>query len=230
MQDPMTDTSTTTPAAPATAELHSPVTPAQAPSKWAIHRRLYDWVLSFSHRKHSTTALFVLSFTESSFFPIPPDVLLMPLALGNRRKAFWFAAVCTVASVLGAIAGYFIGWGLWHLLEGFFYRYIPGFTPEQFAKVGELYEKYNFWIVFIAAFTPIPYKVITIAGGVFSITMPMFIIASIVGRGMRFFMVAGLMWLFGPPIVKFVDKYFNLLSILFTILLIGGFAVLKMMH
>lgn len=226
MPDPMTDTSI-----PNTTHVASDAAaPARPVSKWAIHRRLYDWVLSFSHRKHSTTALFLLSFAESSFFPIPPDVLLMPLALGNRRKAFWFAAVCTAASVLGAVVGYFIGWGLWHALAPFFYNYIPGFTPEQFARVGELYDQYNFWIVFVAAFTPIPYKVITIAGGVFAISMPAFVIASMIGRGMRFFLVAGLMWLFGPPIVKFVDKYFNLLSIVFTILLVGGFALLKMLH
>jgi membrane protein YqaA with SNARE-associated domain len=199
-------------------------------SKWAIHRRLYDWVLSFAHKKHSTTALAVLSFTESSFFPIPPDVLLMPLCLGNRRKAFWFATVCTIASVLGAVAGYAIGWGVWHAVDDVFYRYVPGFNEAQFKKVAALYEQYNFWIVFIAAFTPIPYKVITVAGGVFGINIPMFLVASLVGRGLRFFLVAGLMWKFGPPIVKFIDKYFNLLCVLFTILLIGGFAALKLMH
>ena len=199
-------------------------------SRWAIHRRMYDWVLGFAHHKHSTAALATLSFAESSFFPIPPDVLLMPLCLGNRRKAFWFATVCTIASVLGGIAGYAIGWGLWHLLANFFFTYVPGFTPQQFQRVGGLYEQYNFWVVFIAAFTPIPYKVITIAAGVFSISLPMFIIASVIGRALRFFLVAALMWKFGPPIVKFIDRYFNLLSIVFTLLLIGGFAVLKMMH
>ena len=128
-------------------------------SRWAIHRRLYDWVLSFAHHKHSTTALFTLSFAESSFFPIPPDVLLMPLCLGNRSKAFWFAAVCTIASVVGGLSGYAIGWGMWGALDQFFYNHIPGFTEVQFNKVAVLYENYNFWVVFIAAFTPIPYKV-----------------------------------------------------------------------
>ena len=199
-------------------------------SRWAIHRRMYDWVIGFAHHKHSTMALATLSFIESSFFPIPPDVLLMPLCLGNRRKAFWFAAVCTIASVLGGVAGYAIGWGFWHALDEFFYRYIPGFTPEQFNKVAGLYERYNFWVVFVAAFTPIPYKVITIAAGVFGIGMPMFIVASAIGRGLRFFLVAGLMWKFGEPIVKFIDRYFNLLCIAFTVLLIGGFAVLKLVR
>ena len=199
-------------------------------SRWAIHRRMYDWVLGFAHHRHSTAALATLSFAESSFFPIPPDVLLMPLCLGNRRRAFWFATVCTVASVLGGLAGYAIGWGLWEATSSFFYNYVPGFTEDKFQHVGGLYERYNFWVVFIAAFTPIPYKVITIAGGVFHINLPMFIVASIVGRGLRFFLVAGLMWKFGQPIVTFIDKYFNLLSIVFTLLLIGGFAVMKLLH
>lgn len=199
-------------------------------SRWAIHRRMYDWVLGFAHHRHSTAALAVLSFAESSFFPIPPDVLLMPLCLGNRRRAFWFAAVCTVASVVGGVAGYLIGWGVWEVLSDFFFRYVPGFTPKNFAKVEILYQQYDFWIVFIAAFTPIPYKVITIAGGVFGINMPMFLLASAIGRGLRFFLIAGLMWKFGAPIVRFIDKYFNLLAILFTVLLVGGFALLKLVH
>ena len=196
-------------------------------SKWAIHRRMYDWVLGFAHKKHATWALFLLSFAESSFFPIPPDVLLMPLALGNRKKAFWFATVCSIASVLGGLAGYAIGYLLWHAISGFFYNYIPGFTPAVFDKVATLYQNYDFWVVFVAAFTPIPYKVITIAAGVFTINLPMFIIASAIGRGLRFFLVAGLMWFFGERIVKFIDKYFNILSIVFTLLLVGGFVALK---
>lgn len=188
---------------------------------------MYDWVLSFAHSRHSTTALASLSIAESSFFPIPPDVLLIPLCLGKRSKALWFATVCTIASVLGGLFGYLIGWAFWGALADLFYRYIPGFTPEQFNKVADLYQQYNFWVVFIAAFTPIPYKIITIAGGVCAVNLPMFIIGSAVGRGLRFFLVAGMMWLFGEPIVKFMDKYFNLLSIIFTILLIGGFAVIK---
>lgn len=199
-------------------------------SKWAIHRRMYDWVLSFAHHKHSTLALFTLSFAESSFFPVPPDVLLGPLCLGNRRKAFWFAAVCTFASVIGGIAGYLIGWGLWEAIDSIIYQFVPGFTPEQFQRVSNLYGQYDIWIVFIAAFTPIPYKVITIAAGVCLINMPMFILASLIGRGLRFFMVAGLMWKFGPPIVKLIDKYFNLVCVIFTILLIAGIYALKFIH
>ncbi len=198
-------------------------------SRWAIHRRMYDWVLSFAHKKHSTAALFTLSFAESSFFPIPPDVLLMPMCLARRDKALWYATVCTVASVLGGVAGYCIGWGLWEAMSGFFYHYVPGFKPETFQKVEGLYQKYDFWVVFSAALTPIPYKVFTIAGGVFHIALLPFIIASIIGRGIRFFAEAGMMWYFGPKVLPLIDKYFNVLTLAFTVLLVGGFALIKLL-
>jgi len=202
--------------------------PAAKPvSKWAIHRRMYDWVLSFAHRKHSTAALFGLSFAESSFFPIPPDVLQIALTLERRDRAFFYATVSTVASVLGGMLGYLIGFAFWHAVSGFFFSYV--FKEEVFTKVQGLYQQYDFWCVFIAAFTPIPYKVFTIAGGVFEIGFPMFVLASIVGRGARFFIVAGLLWKFGEPMKAFIEKYFNLLSFLFAVVLIGAFALLKLL-
>ena len=233
----MTQPPTADPAPPAPA----PATPvddaerdaAAAPtvvSRWAIHRRMYDWVLSFAHHKHSTAALATLSFAESSFFPIPPDVLLMPLALGNKRKAWWFATVCTAASVLGGILGYFIGKFAWEATKGFWFTYIPGFNQEKFDKVEALYNEWGILILFAAALTPIPYKVFTIAGGVLHQNLPLFIIVSFIGRGLRFYSVAGLMWLFGDKIVPFIDRYFNLLAILFTILLVAGFAAIKLLH
>lgn len=198
-------------------------------SKWAIHRHMYDWVLSFAHRKHSTGALAVLSFAESSFFPIPPDVLLMPMCLGNRRKAFWFAFVCSLASVLGGALGYAIGvWGM-DLVGN---RILDVYDPERltWAKIEHWYEVYGFWGVLAAAVTPIPYKVFTIASGVLSYGFWMFMLASAIGRSLRFFLVAWLMWQFGPPITKFIDKYFNLLSFVFILLLIGGFYLLKFLR
>ncbi len=195
-------------------------------SPWAIHRRMYNWVLSLSHRKHATSALFGLSFAESSFFPIPPDVLQIALTLERREKAFWYATVSTIASVLGGMFGYLIGFAFWHALSGFFLTYV--FQEEIFLKVEGLYNQYDFWCVFIAAFTPVPYKVFTIAAGVFSVSFPMFVIASIIGRGMRFFIVAGLLYKFGPPIKTFIEKYFNLLSLVFVVILIGAFALLKL--
>lgn len=202
-------------------------TSAKPVSRWAIHRRMYNWVLSFAHHKHSTLALFVLSFSESSFFPVPPDVLQIAMTLERPKRAWWYATVSTMASVLGGIAGYFIGWELWHLVSDFFFRYIPGFTPELFEKVRNLYQEHDAMIVFTAAFTPIPYKVFTIAGGVCAISLPMFVAASAVGRGARFFILAALLWWFGPPIKAFIERYFNLLCIVFTVLLVGGVVAIK---
>ncbi|HNV68976.1 MAG TPA: YqaA family protein [Candidatus Ozemobacteraceae bacterium] len=190
-------------------------------------RRLYDWMLSWAEHPAGVWALFVLAFMESSFFPIPPDVLLIALAIGNPSRSLWFASVCTIGSVIGALVGYGIGWGVWEAVDQYFFAYVPGFTPELFKKVCEQYELYSFWIVFTAAFTPIPYKVITISAGVSQISLLPFIVASIIGRGARFYLVAGLIWKFGAPIKEFIDKYLNLLTILLTILGIGGFIALK---
>lgn len=199
-------------------------------SRWAIHRRLYDWVLSWAHSRHSTWALFLMSFAESSFFPIPPDVLLGPLCLGNRRKSLWFATVTTIASVLGAVLGYAIGYWLWEGLREFIYAYVPGFSPEQFARVETWYERWGVWVLFAAAFTPIPFKVFTIAGGVFHQPLLLFILVSVVGRGLRFYMVAGLFYWIGPRAVPFIDRYFNWLCVLFVALLVGGFMLIKLLH
>ncbi len=198
--------------------------------RWALHRRLYDWVLSFAHHRHSTLALFILSFAESSFFPVPPDVLLGPLCLGNRKKSMWFATVCTVASVLGALLGYAIGYYLWEATAEFWYKYIPGFTPELFDRVHGLYDQYGVYVLFAAAFSPIPFKVFTIAGGVFAQPLLPFILVSLVGRAMRFFLVAGIFHWIGPRALPFIDRYFNLLCIVFTVLLVGGFLVVKMLN
>ena len=194
---------------------------------WHVHRRLYDWTLAWAYRPSAAVALFCLSFAESSFFPVPPDVLLMPLALGNPRRWCRYALLCTIASVLGALFGYLIGWGAWQVVGPFFFRYVPGFTHEAFEHVGRLYDKWNFWVVFTAGFTPIPFKLITVSGGVFKIHLLPFLIASITSRASRFFLVAGLMRIFGPKITPFIDRYFNWLALLFTTMLIGGFVAIK---
>lgn len=200
--------------------------------KWI--RRLYDWVLHWAETPYGAIALFLLSFAESSFFPVPPDVLLIALVLGAPPKAFRLALNCTTASVLGACLGYAIGYFVWwngpatfSPVAWFFFHHIPGFTVELFHRVQQLFEQWNFWIIFTAGFTPIPYKVFTISGGAFDISFPMFLFASAVSRGARFFLVASLIWKFGEPIKGFIDRYFNLLAILFTALLIGGFVVIK---
>ncbi len=193
---------------------------------------LYAWMLSWGNSKWGWLALFLFAFAESSFFPIPPDVLLIALCLGAPSKSFKFALTCTLGSICGAIAGYSIGYFLWQNTAGeytavanWFFNHV--FSEASFARVEELYNSYNFWIVFTAGFTPVPYKVITISAGVFNIDFVMFLIASVVSRGARFFLVSGLIWKFGAPIKGFIDKYFNLLALAFTVILVGGFVLIK---
>lgn len=197
-------------------------------------RKLYDWVLHWAETPYGVLALFILAFIESSFFPIPPDALLIALCLGKRSYSFKFALYCTIASVSGALLGYTIGHYLWYNTAGeftwiakFFFDHIPGFTLKAFADIELQYQKWDFWIIFTAGFTPIPYKLFTITSGIFNINLPMFIIASLVSRGARFFILAYLIWKFGEKIKYYLDKYFNLLAILFTVLLIGGFIAIK---
>lgn len=197
-----------------------------------IAKRTYDWMLSWGSSRWGAFALFCFAFAESSFFPIPPDVLLIALCLGAAARSFRFAAICTAGSILGAIAGYGIGFFLWQNTAGeytalaqFFFDHV--FSIEAFERVGALYDRYNFWIVFTAGFTPLPYKLFTVTGGLFHINFAMFLIASTVSRGLRFFLIALLIWKFGAPIKSFIDRYFNLLAVAFTLLLVGSFVLVS---
>ena len=198
-------------------------------------RKLYNWVLHWADTKYGMPALFFLAFSESSFFPIPPDVLLIALALGHKSKAFRFALICSIGSIAGGVTGYCIGHFAWWSGEGvysdlalFFFDHVPGFSDAVFQKIQTQYDLNNIFIVFTAGFTPIPYKIITITAGAFNINFPMFLIASSISRTARFFLVSFLIWKFGEPITDFIDRYFNLLTIIFTILLIGGFLAMKL--
>lgn len=190
-------------------------------------RRLYNWVLSWSESRWGWLALFLIALFEASWFPLPPDVLLIALCVGAPKKSFRFASLCLLGSVLGAALGYCIGHFLWLTPDGgftsvanlFFNAHI--FTPASYANVCDLYEKWNFWIIYTAGFTPLPFKLCTITAGACNINFVMFIIAAFVGRGMRFFLIGWLIWKFGAPIKVFIDKYFNLLASLFTVMLIG---------
>ncbi|MCG2681630.1 MAG: DedA family protein [Kiritimatiellae bacterium] len=207
--------------------LAQPVPWYQAPFVW--FKRLYQWVLHWADTVYGVPALFVLAFAESSFFPIPPDVLLIALALARPRRSLWYAAVCSVGSVLGGMAGYGIGYFFWDTLG----QPIINFYHAQatFATVQGYYRENAFFYVFTAAFTPIPYKVFTIAGGICQIQFWQdLILGSLIGRSLRFFLVAGMFYFFGPPIKKFIDRYFEILTILFGVLLIGGFLVIKYLH
>lgn len=199
-------------------------------------KKLYDWVLSWAASPYALTALFVLAFTESVFFPIPPDILLIAMAMGAVAKSFRFALICTIGSVSGAIVGYYIGnlaWlnsnGEFTGLANLFFNNIPGFTHELYNNIKILFDEWDFWIIFTAGFTPIPYKVFTITSGAFEMNLIMFIIASVVSRGARFFLVAYLIWKFGPSIKNFIDRYFNWVALGFTACLIGGFILIKYM-
>jgi membrane protein YqaA with SNARE-associated domain len=195
-------------------------------------RRLYDWVLGWSGSRWAEWALFVLAFAESSFFPVPPDVLLIALCLGRPGRALRYAAICTAGSVLGALGGYAVGYFLWQNAAGEHtplaeWCFAHVFTAEQFRTVRLTFEQYNFWAIFTAGFTPLPYKLFTIAAGVFGINIPMFTVASVVSRGLRFFLFAWLIRRFGPSVKVFIDKYFNLLAVVFTVVLIGTFVLVR---
>ena len=188
-------------------------------------RRLYDWVIHWAETPYGGWALFVLAFAESSFFPIPPDPLLIVLVLGAPKKAFRYALICTAGSVLGGLFGYLIGV---LFMEGVGMPIIHFYGLEsKFEHIRMLYQKYDAWAVGIAGFTPIPYKVFTIAAGAFNISIPVFLAASAISRAGRFFLVALVLYAFGPKIKPLIERYFNLLSIVFVILLIAGFIVMK---
>jgi len=189
-------------------------------------RRLYDWVMGWSESRYAVPALFLIAFAESSFFPIPPDVLLMALAISAPRRAIFYAFICTLGSVSGGVAGYAIGHYAFEVVgQPIIEAY--GIT-DKFDLVGQQYQENAFAAIAIAGFTPIPYKVFTIAAGVFNIGVSTLVGASILGRAGRFLLVGGLIRLFGPQIKEFIDKYFNILSIAFVVLLVAGFLAVRM--
>ena len=189
-------------------------------------RKSYDWVMQWAESPYGTWALFWLALAESSFFPIPPDVLLMALSLSKPSKAFLYAGVSSLGSVIGGVIGYFLGFGFMEAVGNPILHFYG--AMEKFDTIRELYNNYDAWAVAIAGFTPIPYKVFTIAAGACEINLAVFIVASLLSRSARFFIVAGLIYRFGKPVKGFIDKYFNLLTIVFVVLLVAGFALVKL--
>jgi len=188
-------------------------------------QRLYDWTMSFSSHPGAIWALALVAFAESSFFPIPPVALLIPMVLAAREKAWFFAGVCTLASVIGGAGGYVIGWGLFEaagkpILE--FY----GMT-DKFAAFAGRYNEYGAWIVLFAGASPFPYKVITIASGATGLNFTIFMAASVLARGLQYFVIAGLLYWIGPPIRGFIERRLGLVAIMFFITLFAGFFLVK---
>jgi membrane protein YqaA with SNARE-associated domain len=192
-----------------------------------VLRKTYDWTMRLAATPHALWALAAISFIESSVFPIPPDILLIPMVLARPRQAWLIAGVCTVSSVLGGFAGYAIGLFLFEALGRpilDFYGYLDRFTAFQ-----ELYNAWGAWIVAAGGATPIPYKVITIASGVTQLDPWVFGIASVLSRGARFFLVAALLWAWGEPMRAFIERRLGLLVTLGFVLLLSGFLALKLL-
>ena len=212
----MSDAAVSSPAVPAARRPH-------------MLKRLYNWVLHWAETPYGTPALFIISFAESSFFPIPPDVLQIALSISKPKRSFYYAAVSATASVLGGLLGWFIGFTLWPTVSGFFFNHVPGFSQQFFDLVREKYHENAFLAIFTAAFTPIPYKVFTIAAGVFGISLGVLVAASVLGRSGRFFLVATCIYFFGPGVKALLEKYFELATLLLLALGIAGFMAIKLL-
>lgn len=188
-------------------------------------RALYDWTISLAQHPRALWALALVAFVESSVFPIPPDILMIPMIIARPSRAFVIAGVAMIASVLGGMLGYYIGWGLFEsvgrpVLE--FYG-----KTDHFAAFAERYNDWGAWAVLIAGVTPFPYKVITILSGSTGLSLSVFVISSVIARGLRFFLIAVLLWKFGAPIRDFIERRLGLMFSLFVVILLGGFATVK---
>jgi membrane protein YqaA with SNARE-associated domain len=223
---------------------------AETEKKKGLMRRLYDWMLQWADSRYGLPALVVLSFAESSFFPVPPDVLLIALVLGASSRWYKYAFWCTLASVAGGLAGYGIGVFAWETMgrwiienvahmalvevDGRLDIALPSYLISSMgASLGgeylfQVYDYWNAWIVFVFGLTPLPYKLTTITAGVARVNLPVFLLASLLARACRFFLVAWFLHKWGAPAKRFIDRYFNLLCVAFILLLIGGFALLKL--
>lgn len=211
-------------------------------------RSFYDWVLTWAHSPYALPALAVVAFAESSFFLIPPDVLLIPMVLGAQHKYLVFASTATIASVIGGLAGYLLGFLAWQTLGVWLVEHVmrielvevagrldialPAYISNLLALESpylfQAFDQYNAWVVFVFALTPLPYKLITISAGFAQVNILIFMVASIVARGMRFFAVAFVIHKFGASAQACIDKYFNILTIAFVVMLALGFLLFKL--
>ena len=188
-------------------------------------QKTYNWMMQCAGHRRAPMALAAVSFAESSFFPIPPDVMLIPMVLANRAKAWFYATIATVSSVIGGLAGYAIGYFVFEYIGQpilNFYHY-----AEKFDQARHMFAENAFWILVIKGLTPIPYKILTIAAGVSHVELSTFIVASIIARALRFYLVAALLYWFGAPIRDFIEKRLTLVTTVFIVLLVGGFVALR---
>ena len=187
-----------------------------------MFRALYDWTLRMAHHRHAVRSMAAVSFAESSFFPIPPDVMLVPMVLANRDRAYWIATVCTVASVLGGLLGYAIGAFLWESVGQWLAELYH--LTDKMEGLRDLYAEWGSAVILIKGLTPIPFKLVTIASGVFAFNFPLFVLLAAITRGFRFFLIAFLLKRFGEPVQAFIERRLTLIGWVVLIALIGGFA------
>lgn len=194
---------------------------------WRFHRRLYEWTLSWAESTYGSIALFLVAFSGASWFPLPAEILLVPMILGDREKARTFFVLATVGSVLGALFGFGLGYFAWDVIEPYFFDWFV--RESQFEYVQSLYDKNLFYIVFAAALSPIPFKVFTLSSGVFasglnefqfSGFLSIFILAAVIGRTVRFGIISFLLWYFGEPVRAFIDRYFDMILIAILLLIV----------
>ena len=188
-------------------------------------QRAYDWTMRMAAHRRASHALFWVAFAESSFFPIPPDAMLIPMVVANRAKAWTYATICTIGSVLGGVIGYAIGYFLYETLGQWVINAYG--LAREFDSYRALYNEWGLWIILIKGMTPIPYKLVTIASGAAAFSFWVFVAASILTRGLRFFAVAGLLYWFGEPIREFIERRLTLVTTVFVVSLVGGFVVIK---
>lgn len=191
-------------------------------------RGLYNWVLKLAGSKHAEPWLFGISFAESSFFPIPPDVMLAPMCFARPERAYRYALVCTIASVIGALLGYAIGYWLFETVGSAIIS-LFGYAGKE-EELRAQYAEAGVWIIFLKGVTPIPFKLVTIVSGAMAFSIPIFIAACVVTRGVRFFLVAWLFKTFGPTLAPVIEKRIGLFMLLFVVVLVGGFVVASMLH
>ena len=192
-----------------------------------MFRALYDWTLRLAHHRHAVRSMAAVSFAESSFFPIPPDVVLVPVVLANRDRAYWIATVCTVASVLGGMVGYLIGYALYDTVGQLLIHLYH--MEDKLEDLRLLYDQWGAAVILVKGLTPIPFKLVTIASGFFAFNFPLFVLLATITRAFRFFLIAFLLKKYGEPVQEFIERRLTLIGWLVLIALVGGFAAVALL-